>query len=129
MPQNSRAFEAVDPFGRVWNVEFRWLQNGISIRHADTVDLKYYLTGPDVKREIVIALPHADLVQAARRLGRELKDAWCLHLASRHLERMIRTWEDMDKTIVTLPARELDNLAEAYEADLRRTRDEAALHH
>ena len=39
---NYRMFEAgPDPFGRHWQVEFRWLQTGISIRHADTVDVKF----------------------------------------------------------------------------------------
>src|SRR5690606_21714904 len=38
MADNLRSFQAgPDPFGRMWNVEFRWLQTGISIRHADTV--------------------------------------------------------------------------------------------
>ncbi len=42
MPDNFRRFQAgPDPFGRVWEVEFRWLQTGISIRHADTVDVKF----------------------------------------------------------------------------------------
>jgi hypothetical protein len=42
MADNSRRFEAgPDPFGRTWQVEFRWLQTGISIRHADTVDVKF----------------------------------------------------------------------------------------
>ena len=36
MPENFRAFEAgPDPFGQTWQVEFRWIQNAISIRHAD----------------------------------------------------------------------------------------------
>ena len=42
MVENFRKFNAgPDPFGRTWNVEFRWLQTAISIRHADTVDVKF----------------------------------------------------------------------------------------
>lgn len=107
MLENPRTFQATDPFGRVWSAEFRWLQNAISIRHADAVDLKYFLSGVEGKREIVLALPHAELLAAAAKAGRELTDSWCLHLASLHLAEMIRTWEDMDKTIVTLSERDL----------------------
>ena len=42
MVENFRRFQAgPDPFGRTWEVEYRWLQTGISIRHADTVDVKF----------------------------------------------------------------------------------------
>ena len=61
MLQNPRAFQATDLFGRTWSVEFRWLQNAISIRHADAVDLKYFLSSDEERREIVLALPHAEL--------------------------------------------------------------------
>ena len=62
--QNFRRFEAgPDPFGRVWQVEFRWLQTGISSRHADTVDVKFVLwTTDEPKQEKVLALPHPDLL-------------------------------------------------------------------
>jgi hypothetical protein len=45
MNDQSRLFEAgPDPFGRTWKVQFRWLQTGISIRHADTVDVKFWVS-------------------------------------------------------------------------------------
>ena len=41
---NFRQFEAgPDPFGRKFQVFFKWLQTAISIRHADTVDVKFIL--------------------------------------------------------------------------------------
>ena len=41
---NFRQFEAgPDPFGRKFQVYFKWLQTAISIRHADTVDVKFVL--------------------------------------------------------------------------------------
>ena len=44
MAQNFRRFSAgPDPFGRTWEVEFRWLQTGISIRHANTVDVEFHI--------------------------------------------------------------------------------------
>ena len=109
MPRNNRRFSAgPDPFGRTWEAEFQWLQTGISIRHADTVDVKFYLwtEGPDKqeedKQEKVIALPHAALLDLSRESGHSLTDPWCMKIAAAHLGRMIRTFEDMEKTLVTL---------------------------
>ncbi|MBI5083613.1 MAG: hypothetical protein HZB13_03315 [Acidobacteria bacterium] len=124
MPENFRQFSVTDPFGRDWSAEFRWQQNAISIRHADAIDCKYYLSSGGEHREIVIALPHAALIAAAAEAGREVTDAWCLKLAGLHLERMIRTWDDMDKTIVTVPAGDLSRhagaLARASQAEQER---------
>ena len=129
MPEDSRLFEVADPFGRTWTAEFRWLQNAISIRHADAVDLKYYLSCGEVRREIVIALPHPELGALALRANRKVTDAWCLHLASRHLEHMLATGEDMDKPIVTLPARVLTTLQDIGAAEGARVRAAQALRH
>ncbi len=102
MPPNVRQFEAgPDPFGRMWHVEFQWLQNGISIRHADTVDVKFRLSTEDEQRDVVIALPHAGLVELSRKTGRPITDPWCMRLAAAHLVHMIETAEDLEKTIVT----------------------------
>ncbi len=101
MRENYRRFDVNDPFGRTWDVEFRWLQNAISIRHADAVDCKYYIgTAGEEKREMVVALPHAALVEVANGHKRALTDAWCMKLAGMHLDYLISTWEDMEKTIV-----------------------------
>ena len=109
MSDQSRLFEAgPDPFGRMWKVQFRWLQTGITIRHADTVDVKFLVT-PDggSPEEKVIALPHEMLLQQFAKNGRKLSDPACLRLAAAHLKHMIETSEDMDKTLVTLSAEEL----------------------
>jgi hypothetical protein len=109
MADQSRLFEAgPDPFGRMWRVQFRWLQTGISIRHADTVDIKFFVTpdGGDTE-EKVIALPHPALLKLTQEHGRKLTDPWCMRLAAAHLKHMIETSEDMDKTLVTLTAGEL----------------------
>ena len=113
MSQNFRRFRAgSDPFGRTWEVDFRWLQTGISIRHADTVDVKYFLwTEGEPKQEKVIALPHADLLALSKEAGRPLTDAWCMKLASRHLAHMIESAEDMEKTLVTLSPDDLKRAA------------------
>jgi len=48
---NFRQFEAgPDPFGRKFQVFFKWLQTAISLRHADTVDVKFVLEDEDGER-------------------------------------------------------------------------------
>lgn len=113
MADNYRRFQAgPDPFGRTWEAEFRWLQTGISIRHADTVDVKFILwTEDEPKQEKVIALPHADLLALSAKCGHPLTDPWCLKLAARHLNYMIESGEDLEKTLVTLPAADLERAA------------------
>lgn len=109
MSDGVRLFQAgPDPFGRMWNVQFRWLQTAISIRHADTVDVKFFVTpegGPT--EEKVIALPHTALLKLTAERGEELTDALCMRLAATHLVHMIETFEDMDKTLVTVSDQEL----------------------
>jgi hypothetical protein len=109
MSDQSRLFDAgPDPFGRMWRVQFRWLQTGISIRHADTVDVKFFVTpeGGETEEKI-IALPHPILLDITKETGRKLTDPLCLRLAAAHLKQMIETSDDMDKTLVTVSRREL----------------------
>jgi hypothetical protein len=123
---NSRRFQAgPDPFGRTWDVEFRWQQNGITIRHADTVDVKFDVwTTDEPKQERVIALRHPDLVKLSRETGRALSDAWCMKLAALHLKHMVESDEDMERTLVTVGYPELlgyqkvlvDTLAQSVQA-------------
>lgn len=109
MSDQSRLFDAgPDPFGRMWQVQFRWLQTGISIRHADTVDVKFFVTPEGGEpEEKVIALPHPILLEMTKESGRKLSDPYCMRLAAAHLKHMIETSEDMDKTLVTVSRREL----------------------
>ena len=113
MPDNFRRFQGgPDPFGRTWEVEFRWLQTAISIRHSDTVDVKFIVwTVDEPKQEKVIALPHAALLDLSRRTGHALTDPWCLKLAGSHLKHMIESGEDLEKTLVTLSQPDLDRAA------------------
>jgi hypothetical protein len=112
MLSNFRVFEAgPDPRGRTWEVEFLWLQTGISIRHADTVDVKFLLSSGEERMEKVIALNHPDLLALSATTGRPITDAWCAKLAALHLRRMIETDQDMEKTLVTCTAEELESYA------------------
>jgi hypothetical protein len=101
MFSNFRRFQVTDPFDRQWDVEFRWLQNAISIRHSDSVDVKFWLHHAEEKLERVIALMHKDLLRLSKEMDRPLSDAWCLKLGALHLAHMVTTWEDMEKTLVT----------------------------
>jgi hypothetical protein len=109
MTEAGRLFEAgPDPFGRMWKVQFRWLLTGISIRHADTVDVKFFVTSSDgATEEKVIALPHPALLDLTAKRNRKLSDPYCLRLAAAHLKHMIETAEDIDKTLVTVSPEEL----------------------
>lgn len=117
MSERSRLFQAgPDPFGRMWKVQFRWLQTGISIRHADTVDVKFWVSLDGAEpEEKVIALPHPELLKLTGE-GRNLSDPLCMRLAAAHLGRMIETFEDMDKTLVSVRPEELN----AYYQQLHR---------
>ncbi len=126
---NLRQFEVTDPFDRVWRAEFRWHQNAISIRHCDAVDCKYYLSCGEEKREMVVALMHADLLVLANAQGRELTDPWCMGLAALHLQHMISTWEDMDKAIATASPAALAQYAAAIETSARQERERAVYTH
>jgi hypothetical protein len=106
--ENFRQFDAgPDPFGRTWKVEFKWLQTAISLRHSDTVDVKFVVHGDDKREEKTIALPHADLLALSRKTARPMTDAWCSRLAALHLQYLIETGEDMEKDLVTVSPAEL----------------------
>jgi hypothetical protein len=115
--ENFRRFTAgPDPFGRTWEVEFRWLQTGISIRHADTVDVKFILwTEGEEKQERVVAMPHPDLLALSAKAGRSLTDPWCLKLAARHLKHTIESGEDLEKTLITVSPADLESAAGAFQ--------------
>jgi hypothetical protein len=101
---NFREFEAgPDPFGRKWQVLFKWMQTAISLRHSDTVDVKFILTDADGEsQEKTVAIPHAELILVSRELDRPFDDPWCCRIAAFHLIYLIETGEDMEKSLVTL---------------------------
>lgn len=114
--ENYRRFEVgPDPFGRTWTVEFRWLQTAISIRHSDSVDVKFQLMSGEEVSEKVVALMHPDLLALSHRSGRPLTDPWCMKLASLHVKEMIETDRDMDKTLVTTSPEDLERYTEMLE--------------
>ena len=121
--RNFRQFEVgPDPFGRKWQVLFKWLLTAISVRHSDTVDVKFILESEGQRVEKQIAIPHADLLELSRRMGYEITDAWCSRLAALHLQHMVESGEDLEKDLVTVRPAELA----AYAAELAREVETAA---
>lgn len=101
-----------DPFGRVWRVWFKWLQTAISIRHSDSVDVKFILQSGDETEQKTVSMPHLTLRLLAETMGIPMTDAWCSRLAKQHLEQMILTGEDMEKDLVTPSPAQLRAYAE-----------------
>jgi len=121
--ENFRQFDAgPDPFGRNWKVKFKWLQTAISLRHSDTVDVKFVVHDDSTRTEKTIALPHADLLALSRKTGRPMTDAWCARLAALHVKHLIETGEDMEKDLVTVSPEELA----AYDEQLAKLTKSAA---
>jgi len=111
MEQNFRHYQAgPDPSGRTWQVDLMWLQTAIAIRHSDSIDVKFLLSNGDTRIEKVISLRHPDLLALSEKTGRPLTDTWCLRLAAAHLTRMVRTGEDIEKTLVTVSPEALAEL-------------------
>lgn len=111
---NFREFETgPDPFGRKFQVLFNWMQTAISLRHADTVDVRFLLIDENGgQTQKTIALPHADLLRVSRELNRPMDDAWCSRIAAAHLLHLVETGEDMEKDLVTLVLPDLKRYAE-----------------
>jgi len=111
---NFRQFDAgPDPFGRKFQVMFKWLQTAISIRHSDTVDAKFILVDDDGGRtEKTVAMQHADLLTVSGEIGRKMDDPWCSRLGALHLLHLIESGEDMEKDLVTMTLPDLRRHAE-----------------
>ena len=115
---NFRQFEAgPDPFGRKFQVLFKWLQTAISLRHSDTVDVKFILTDETgTKTEKTVAMAHADLLRISEEAGKSMDDPWCSRLAATHLIHLVETGEDMEKDLVTVPPPDLSRYAASLRA-------------
>ena len=111
--QNFRQFDAgPDPFGRKFQVFFKWLQTAVSIRHSDTVDVKFILQDENGGRtEKTIALPLPALLTVSRETDRKMDDPWCSRLAELHLLHLVKTGEDMEKDLVTVTLPDLKRYA------------------
>lgn len=118
---NFRQFEAgPDPFGRTWQIYFKWMQTAISLRHSDSVDVRFVLECDGERSEKTIAMLHPDLLRLAGETGREVTDPWCSRLAALHLRQLLATGEDMEKDLVTASAEQLAG----YAAEIKRAEEQ-----
>lgn len=128
--ENFREFACgPDPFDRTWQVWFKWLQTAISIRHSDSVDVKFVLRNGEETEEKTISMPHLTLRDLSNGMGVKMTDPWCARLAKQHLEHLIVSGEDMEKDLITPSAAQLHAYAEHeknWEAEQVRSRRGAA---
>jgi hypothetical protein len=120
MLENFRRFEVTDPFGQTWQVEFLWIQNAITIRHADAVDVKFIVYSQGTKMTKVVALYHPWLLEISQEAGRPITDPWCCRLAALHLRTMLETWQDMEKTLVSPTREELERYESMLEQGVKK---------
>ena len=113
--ENYRNFTVTDAFGSKCEVEFRWQQNAISIRHADAVDVKFEIKTGSAVEEKVIALPHPFLLKLSTENGRVLSDPWVSRLAASHLKSMLETGEDVEKKLITMNYLEMQKASSAVD--------------
>ncbi|HXJ42672.1 MAG TPA: hypothetical protein VNH18_25550 [Bryobacteraceae bacterium] len=107
--ENFRDFEiGPDPFGRTWHVQFKYLQTGISIRHADSVDVCFLLESGEEKLKRVVVLQHPELLAYSKRKGVEMSDTWCSRLAAFKLKNSIETGEDIEKEYLVVSPHEIE---------------------
>ena len=75
-----------------------------------------------------VAMQDAELKAHCKKTARMMDDAWCARLAALHLQHMIETAEDFDKSLVTLSAAQIveyDNLIREWETNEVRQRRKA----
>jgi hypothetical protein len=112
--ENFRDFEAgPDPFGRAWQVRFKYLQTGISIRHSDSVDVCFILESGDERMRKIVVIPLADVRAWAERSGRKVSDGWCSRLAMCRIKEVVSTAEDFEKDYLTVTPAEIARYDEA----------------
>ncbi|MDP9169290.1 MAG: hypothetical protein M3N54_01620 [Acidobacteriota bacterium] len=119
--ENFRDFKVgPDPFGRTWHALFKYLQTGISIRHADTVDVRFVLDNGEERMQKTVVIQHAELRALAEKTGRRLSDSLCSRIAVLKLRYVIETGEDMEKDYLRVTAEELarfDAAVQKWEAE------------
>jgi hypothetical protein len=115
--QNFRDFEVCpDPFGQNWHAQFKYLQTAISIRHSDSVDVRYILESGSERMQKTVVIQNADIRAYAKRTGRAVSDPWCSRIAMCKLKQVIETAEDIDKDYIQVTAAEI----EEYDSQIKK---------
>ena len=123
--ENFRDFEAgPDPFGRKWHAQFKYLQTGISIRHSDSVDVRYILGSGEESAQKTVVIQNADIRAWAARTKRPVSDPWCSRIAMCKLRYAIETGEDLEKDHLPVTAREIED----FDSKIKKWEDEWGKH-
>lgn len=119
--ENFRDFEVgPDPFGRTWHVLFKYLQTAISIRHSDSVDVRYVLDNGEERMQKTVVIPQGALRAYSERAKRPVNDSWCARLAACKLRHVIETAEDLEKDYLLVTPKEI----EEYDSAIRKWEEE-----
>jgi hypothetical protein len=82
MSQFIGAFEVNSKLsGHVYPCRFSHMWNGIATRHADTIDVKFYVDG----EALIVGLIHTAFVSFRARRGRDLTDREASYIAAEYL--------------------------------------------
>lgn len=124
--ENFRDFQiGPDPFGQTWHVLFKYLQTGISIRHSDSVDVRFVLENGTERMQKTMVLLHAEIREYAERNGRKVSDAWCSRIARLKLQRVIENAEAMEKDYLLVTPKEI----EEFDGAIRKWEEEWVKEH
>lgn len=124
--KNFRDFDAgPDPFGRMWHAQFKYLQTGISIRHSDSVDVRYILDNGEEQLQKTVVIPNAEIREYSRRTGRTVSDPWCSRIAMCKLRNTIETAEDLERDYLPVTAQEI----EQFDSRIKKWEDEWVKEH
>jgi hypothetical protein len=119
--ENFRDFQAgPDPFGRKWHAQFKYLQTAISIRHSDSVDVRYVLENGEEMVQKTVVLHNPDIAAFSKRTGRPINDTWCSRIAMCKIREVIETAEDLEKDYLVVTPNEI----EKYDAAIRKWEEE-----
>jgi hypothetical protein len=101
-------FEVSSPLdGKVYRCRFHTLATGISLRHSDTVDVKFLVNGAAV----VLALPHAAFAERIQKTGQPLTDQDAVRIAGLSLKRLLERGERVETPLLTLSPQQTLELA------------------
>jgi len=75
-----------------YHCQFVYLQTAISLRHSDTVDVKFRVNGTGV----VIALPHTAWGEYQKRTGKPLTDERATQAAAAMLQEALERGDDIE---------------------------------
>jgi hypothetical protein len=114
-----------DPFGQTWHARFKYLQTGISIRHSDSVDVRYILENGGESTQKTIVMQNSDIRAYAARTGRPVSDAWCSRIAMCKLRYVIESAEDLEKDYLPVTAQEI----EEFDSRIKKWEDEWGKEH